>query len=204
LEATTDHEIILENLTPGASYQARVYSTDQYGNQAESEIFTFQTPEDNNPPQMQKISSETTIFPGEQSKIQTILSWITNKESVSAVAYRRGITEEVQEVEKHLQDKALTQLDKEDEEEDQVEQEVSQFQDWQVITADFFTKNHIFVVTDFEPGSVYQFKAVSADKRGNLSTSANYSFLTPEQQESVFDLIIQNFQEVFGWVGTMR
>lgn len=204
LEATTDHEIILENLTPGVSYQARVYSTDQYGNQAQSETFTFQTPEDNNPPQMQRISSETTIFPGEQSKIQTILSWITNKESVSAVAYRRGITEEVQEVEKHLQDKALTQLDKEGEEEDQVEQEVSQFQDWQVITADSFTKNHIFVVTDFEPGSVYQFKAVSADKRGNLSTSANYSFLTPEQQESVFDLIIQNFQEVFGWVGNMR
>nr|MDA3815143.1 fibronectin type III domain-containing protein [Patescibacteria group bacterium] len=64
LENTKEHQITLYNLTPGTSYQLTVYSKDQFGNESSSEDHQFTTEEDNNPPQIDNIKSETTVIPG--------------------------------------------------------------------------------------------------------------------------------------------
>jgi hypothetical protein len=191
LEATTTHSIALEKLIPGSSYQATVYSKDQFGNQAQSEIFTFQTEEDTNPPQIQNISSDTTMYPGEEIKIQTVIAWVTNKDSYSALAYRKGVSQSNPGLEEQLQNIVR------EESEDILK---TTHQEWTIIKKPTLTKNHLFILTDFDPDSVYQYKVISIDKRGNSSISKDFSFLTPNKRESIFDLIIANFEETFGWV----
>lgn len=195
LEAVTNHSIIIENLIPGVSYQATVNSKDQYGNQASSEQFTFTTEEDNNPPQIQDISADTTMYPGEELKIQTVISWITNKDSYSAVAFRQGAGQDGAKIEERLKEIVLEKPE---------DVSKTSHEDWVIISKPAVTKNHLFVLTDFEPSSVYQYRAVSVDKRGNVVISKDYSFLTPSRRESVFDLIITNFEETFGWVRNLR
>ena len=62
------------------------------------------------------------------------------------------------------------------------------------------TTNHVVVLTDLRPGSVYRFNAVSQDANENLQKSETFSFLTPRKEKSVFQLIIANFEETFGWL----
>ncbi len=195
LEAATDHTIILENLIPGVKYQATVQSKDQFGNQAESEQFTFQTEEDNNPPQIQNITSDTTMYPGEDLKIQTVISWVTSKDSYSTIAYRKGAGQSGGGIDEKLQEIAKQEVG-----------DISKttYNEWSLIKKPTLTKNHLFILMDFDPSSVYQYKVISIDKRGNSSISKDYSFLTPSKQESIFDLIISNFEETFGWMKNVR
>ena len=62
------------------------------------------------------------------------------------------------------------------------------------------TTNHVVVLTDLRPGSVYRFHAISEDANANEKVSELFSFLTPKKEMSVFQLIIANFEETFGWI----
>jgi len=195
LEATTDHSITIEKLIPGTNYQATVFSKDQFGNQAQSEIFTFQLQEDNNPPQIQNISSDTTMYPGEEIKIQTVISWVTNKDSHSALAFKKGAGQSDPGLENKLQEIVNQETE---------ENFKTDYNEWTIIKKPVLTKSHLFILTDFDPNSVYQYRVISIDKRGNSSVSKDFSFLTPNKRESIFDLIIANFEETFGWVRNLR
>lgn len=61
------------------------------------------------------------------------------------------------------------------------------------------TTNHIVVLTQFKPGTVYRFRVVSADKFGNVSTSADYTVLAPVKRQSIIQMIINQFENIFGW-----
>jgi len=61
------------------------------------------------------------------------------------------------------------------------------------------TLNHVAVVTTFKPGVVYYFKVKSVDLSGNEGLSTEYALLTPKKKENVVQLIINNFQQIFGW-----
>jgi hypothetical protein len=50
---------------------------------------------------------------------------------------------------------------------------------------------------------VYRFRAVSKDRNGNATESEIFSLLTPRREESVFQMIISNFEETFGWMRQM-
>ncbi|MFZ5982613.1 MAG: hypothetical protein ACOYS2_03545, partial [Patescibacteria group bacterium] len=66
------------------------------------------------------------------------------------------------------------------------------------------TKNHIAVLTAFKPGTVYYFKAKSTDPTGNESLSEDYALLTPRKRENIVQIIIGNFEEIFGWAKFSR
>ena len=185
LEAVTQHQVTLENLLPGTTYEAKVYSQDQFSNRSESETFYFTTKDDSNPPIINSVKSELTVFPGKESRVQAIISWITDKQSTSIIAYRKGALQDV-----NLEEYLKNSQGKEGEE----------YQGWKIIKNESYTQKHIFVMTDFQPSSVYYFKVASIDKRGNISISNNYSLLTPAKEKSVFDLIAKNFRETFGWM----
>jgi hypothetical protein len=64
-----------------------------------------------------------------------------------------------------------------------------------------YTTSHVVIVSTFEPGSIYRVQAQSTDASGTTRNSETYSLLTPRSQESIIDVILKNFQEVFGYIG---
>lgn len=63
-----------------------------------------------------------------------------------------------------------------------------------------YTTSHVAVITSFTPGAVYRFQVASVDPSGNASRSTDYTILTPKKGETVIDLIITNFQDIFGFL----
>ena len=67
-----------------------------------------------------------------------------------------------------------------------------------------YTRKHLAVITKFEAGSIYQFKIRSVDSSGNIAESAPFTILAPQQQQSVFEVIMKNFEDIFGWTNRLK
>jgi hypothetical protein len=63
-----------------------------------------------------------------------------------------------------------------------------------------YTTNHIVVLTNFKPSTVYRFRTVGSDRSGNESQSQDFTILIPEKKKSVIQIIITNFENTFSWV----
>lgn len=66
------------------------------------------------------------------------------------------------------------------------------------------SKKHVIIITKFDPGTVYRFKVESIDSGGNMSLSNAFSILTPQQKQSVFQIIMSNIEKTFGWMGKIN
>ncbi|MEI8103716.1 MAG: hypothetical protein WCG84_02300 [Candidatus Moraniibacteriota bacterium] len=66
------------------------------------------------------------------------------------------------------------------------------------------TTNHVVVLTDLRPGTVYRFRTVSKDSNQNVQKSDVFSLLTPRREKSVFQLILSNFEQTFGWMKKIK
>jgi len=64
--------------------------------------------------------------------------------------------------------------------------------------------SHTTIINDLEPGTTYHFRLVSKDKRGNEGKSQDYTMLTQEKEESIFQLILKTLEETFSWVGRVK
>jgi hypothetical protein len=62
---------------------------------------------------------------------------------------------------------------------------------------------HVQVITNFLPSTVYKFWIICNDEADNVAKSQDFSMLTPTQEESIIDIIIKNFESSFGWVKKM-
>lgn len=60
--------------------------------------------------------------------------------------------------------------------------------------------NHVQVVTEFLPSTVYQFWVECKDHAGNKTKSENFVLFTPNKEKSIIDIILENFEGAFGWV----
>jgi len=69
----------------------------------------------------------------------------------------------------------------------------------ELLVSDSYTQNHIVISTIFKPGTVYHFKVKSIDQSGNESVSSDFALLTPKRKENIIQIIISNFQDIFGW-----
>jgi hypothetical protein len=61
------------------------------------------------------------------------------------------------------------------------------------------TFKHFVVLTSFKPGNVYRYWVESTDAAGNTSRSNAYTILAPQEKETIVDIMIQNFEQIFGW-----
>jgi hypothetical protein len=66
------------------------------------------------------------------------------------------------------------------------------------------TTNHIIVLTNLKPGTVYHFRVVSKDESSNEAISENFTLLTPQKSQSIIQLIVSNFEQTFGWLRKLR
>ena len=62
------------------------------------------------------------------------------------------------------------------------------------------TKQHTVVIHNLQPTTSYHLQIVSKDKAGNQSTSGDLIAVTPAISESALDVVLQNLQDVFGFL----
>lgn len=167
---TTIHQMTIEDMEAGVLYQV-----DLYGNTTDEDVISqsipsFATSDDNLPPVIKQVKTDAALSVGKDTKVQAIISWYTNEPSTSRVLYEQGAGRS---------DEELTQSSPID---------------------DNYARHHVVVITNFNPGAIYRFQVESTDTEGNSSRSRTYTILTPKQQESVFQVIMRNVEETFGWV----
>jgi hypothetical protein len=59
---------------------------------------------------------------------------------------------------------------------------------------------HVRVVTEFLPSTVYKFWVECDDRSDNSERSEDFVLFTPEKEKSIIDIILENFEGTFGWV----
>jgi len=64
--------------------------------------------------------------------------------------------------------------------------------------------DHIVITTSFKPGKVYQYQIESIDSFSNITLSKNHTVLTPQPKQNVVDVIINNFEESFGFLKRLK
>jgi len=168
---STIHEMTLNNLSGGLTYEVTLSGKDTKGKVISKTISSFTAGEDKMPPSIYQVQTDSALSIGKDTSVQTIISWLTSEPATGQVYYRKGIGSK-------------------DDPNDS----------WQLSPKDqSYSQKHIVVITKFEPGQIYQFKIESADSSNNLSQSNVLTILAPKEKQSVFQVIMNNFEEVFGW-----
>lgn len=165
----TTHQMQIDGLTLGTRYVAFVIAENSGGDRVKSQPITFITVRDTAPPIIANVTNESTLFPGSESRIQTIVEWKTDEPAHCLMTYSEGVVGGVEP----------TTIEKEDID---------------------YTENHVEVIIDFAPATVYQFWLDCTDEAGNSVKSENFVLFTPIQEKNIIDLILENFESTFGWV----
>jgi hypothetical protein len=166
---SSSHTVQLTDLEFGALYRAKAIAIGEDGGTSESNSVEFETVIDTEPPVVSNVSTESTLFPGAEARVQTIVSWKTNKLAICRFNYQQGLAPGVD----------VFDLDPRD---------------------SSFMTNHVQVVVEFKPATVYQFWFICDDRFGNEGVSEKFVVFTPQQEKNIIDIIIENFEDTFGWV----
>lgn len=169
---STTHQMRLADLTLGTRYVAFVTAENSGGDRIRSQPIQFITVRDIAPPIITNVTNESTLFPGGESRIQTIIEWDTDEPSNCLMTYQEGVAGGTESY--TIEKEQIT-----------------------------YATNHVEVIVDFAPATVYQFYLNCADEAGNDVESENFVLFTPIQEKNIIDLILENFQSTFGWVSNI-
>jgi hypothetical protein len=133
-------------------------------------ISSFATADDNLAPSISQVRTESALSIGKQTKVQTIISWQSNELATAKVYYQQGVGVTGEDLAQSTPNN------------------------------DIYAKHHVAVITEFNPGAIYSFQVENTDTEGNSSRSRTYTILTPKQTESVFQVIMGNVEDTFGWL----
>lgn len=87
----TSHQMRITDLTLGTRYVAFVIAENSGGDRVKSQPLTFITVKDNAAPIITNVTNESTLFPGSESRIQTIIEWRTDESASCLMTYREGV-----------------------------------------------------------------------------------------------------------------
>ncbi|MEN9920300.1 MAG: hypothetical protein RL538_193 [Candidatus Parcubacteria bacterium] len=87
----TTHQMRLTDLTLGTRYVAFVTAENAGGDRIKSQPIQFITVKDIAPPIITNVTNESTLFPGGESRIQTIVEWDTDEPSNCLMTYQEGV-----------------------------------------------------------------------------------------------------------------
>ena len=74
----------------------------------------------------------------------------------------------------------------------------------EILVSEAFTQSHTVVSTIFKSGTVYYFKTKSIDQAENETISSDFALLTPKKKENIVQIIVNNFQDIFGWAKVLQ
>jgi hypothetical protein len=163
------NQMQISDLTLGTRYVAFVIAENAGGDRVKSNPITFITVKDTSPPLISNVTNESTIFPGGESRIQTIIEWGTDEPAYCTLTYREGIAGGVEPT--TIASKDIS-----------------------------YAEEHVEVIVEFAPATVYQFWLDCRDESNNAVKSENYVLFTPIQEKNIIDIILENFESTFGWV----
>lgn len=104
-----NHSAVINNLESGSNYQLVLKAKGELGAVGESLPFKFSTTVDKNPPKITNLSSNSTLYPGKESKVQTIFNWETDEPASSQIFFQEGINNSASSTQSSLLDGVLTQ-----------------------------------------------------------------------------------------------
>ena len=109
----TTHQMRIADLTLGTRYVAFVIAENSGGDRVKSNPLTFITVKDTAPPIISNVTNESTLFPGSEARIQTIVEWNTDEPASCLMTYREGVAggvepttieqEEINYTERHVE-----------------------------------------------------------------------------------------------------
>lgn len=85
------HQMRIADLTLGTRYVAFVIAENAGGDRVKSNPITFVTIKDTAAPIISNVTNDSTIFPGGESRIQTIIEWNTDEPAHCALTYQEGV-----------------------------------------------------------------------------------------------------------------
>ncbi|MEI8361291.1 MAG: fibronectin type III domain-containing protein [bacterium] len=88
----SEHSLRLKGLKFDTYYSAVVKVENEQGEKTVSEPITFTTVKDIIPPVISKVNSESTLYPGEDNKTQTIVSWRSDEPAACQFMFSQGLT----------------------------------------------------------------------------------------------------------------
>ncbi len=170
-ELLTDHDLTVVGLDPDTKYFFKVRGRDKLGNSADSSVSSFTTGKDSTAPVIADVKSDSTsIGSGDSSRVQLIVTWITDEPSTSKVEYGSGVGgENLNYPESSIEDSSLNQ-------------------------------SHVVILGNLKPNTTYHFRTSSKDKSKNGSHSEDFTILTPPRQETAVQTIVKTWEETFSWV----
>jgi hypothetical protein len=167
------HVVNVENLDPNTTYRVRAFGYDENNNLVESETINVITKKDITPPVISNLKIDNAFVPGRNDRIQTVISWKTNEPASSLVLFGEGSAT----AKKELPNAASS-------------------------TDASLSLNHNVIITNFKPGTIYQMQVVSIDSAGNRAASPIRVIITPKVTQSVYDVIVKNFEGTFKFMNT--
>jgi hypothetical protein len=170
VELKTEHEISISELQPNRRYGMIITGRDAIGNQAESDEYQFTTAADSRPPAISNIKVETRV---------------SNTSTGEQAQTQLIITWDTDE-------EATSQIE--------YGEGANGTYTQRSLVDDNLTFNHLVIVNNLRPSSVYHFRVVSADSAGNESTGKNVVTITAQVSENPLDIIISRLTEVFGFI----
>ena len=87
----TTHQMRLADLTLGTRYVAFVTAENSGGDRIRSQPIQFITVRDIAPPIITNVTNESTLFPGDEARIQTIIAWDTDESASCLMTYQEGV-----------------------------------------------------------------------------------------------------------------
>lgn len=87
----TTHQMRLADLTLGTRYVAFVTAENSGGDRIRSQPIQFITVRDIAAPIITNVTNESTLFPGGESRIQTIIEWDTDEQAYCLMTYQEGV-----------------------------------------------------------------------------------------------------------------
>lgn len=174
----TYHNVPITNLPSGTSYSVRVSGINAVGNSVQApSALSVTTSIDVTPPVISNFKVDNALVPGNTGFIQTVVGWQTDKPANSTVYYEQGAGA-VASTTKELANK--------------------------VQTLDVYSTAHIVILPHLTAGTVYRIKVVSTDLSGNTKVFGPTSIITPNQTQSVLDIIVKNFENTFKFLGAKQ
>ncbi|MCA9380431.1 fibronectin type III domain-containing protein, partial [Candidatus Dojkabacteria bacterium] len=171
-EYANEHELTLIGLSANTNYTLTVSARDSLGNVAQSGEFTFTTASDSRPPIVSNVKIETRL-------------------SETAVEFGADVSAQL----------ILTW--------DTDELATSQVQFAQGTSGDYTQKsaldenltfNHLVVINNLNPSSVYKLQVLSKDDVGNEAKGKNIVTITAQSKENPLEVIFGRLSEVFGFL----
>jgi len=164
----TYHDILVDNLRPGTRYEVKVLGYSASGNLLSSgTAMNVLTSTDIAAPKIGNFKVDGALVPGRTDRIQTIVSWTTDEPGTGIVEYQEGAGS------------------------------VADGFANKVTITDSYVTNHVVILANLKPGTIYQFKITSADQAGNTASFGPRTIITPQKGESIFDVIFKNFEDTF-------